>query len=116
MQVFTVEIRLVGKVVILDCVGKITLGSGTAEFRNAIRNILSMYHKQILLNFENVPYIDNSGIGELVSALTAINNSEGKLKLACLTNRVRNLLQITKLYSIFDVSETVDEALKKFGE
>jgi anti-sigma B factor antagonist len=113
----TVEVRIVGQVAILDCAGRLTLGGdGAVKFRNAIRNILSMYYKQILLNFKDVQYIDNSGIGELVSTLTAVNNAGGKLRLACLQKRVHDLLQITRLYSVFDVSETVEEALKKFGE
>ncbi len=111
----TVEVRIVGQVAILDCAGRLTIGGdGVVKFRNALRNVLSMYYKRILLNFKDVQYIDNSGIGELVSTLTAVNNARGKLKLACLPRRVRDLLKITRLYSVFDVSETEEEALEKF--
>ncbi|MBX5495724.1 MAG: STAS domain-containing protein [Bryobacteraceae bacterium] len=101
--------RQVGDVTVIDAAGRITLGEGSSTFRDTIRDLTNKGHRKILLNLGEVSYIDSSGIGELVSAFTTVTNQGGSLKLLNLTKRVRDLLQITKLYTVFEVHD--DEAL-----
>ena len=95
-------------VTILDLSGRMTLGEDTILLRETIRDLISQGYKMILLNLGDVPYIDSSGIGELVSAFTTVKKAGGELKLLNLTKKVRDVLQITKLYTVFDVY--LDEA------
>ena len=106
--------RQVDGVSIMDCSGRITLGEGSVVLRDAVRELLSKGHKKILLNLGEVSYIDSSGIGELVSAYTTVRNQGGELKLLNLTKKVHDLLQITKLYTVFDVREDEANAIKSF--
>jgi anti-sigma B factor antagonist len=100
--------RQVDGITILDLSGRITLGEGSVVLRDTIREVLGKGEKKILLNLGDVTYIDSSGIGELVSAFTAVRKEGGDLKLLNLTKKVHDLLQITKLYTVFDVKD--DEA------
>ena len=100
--------RQVGDVSVVDVAGRITLGEGSSALRDTLRELVSKNHKKILLNLGEVSYIDSSGIGELVSGFTTVTNQGGQLKLLNLTKRVKDLLQITKLYTVFDVHD--DEA------
>ena len=109
-----IETRKVGDVTVLDCSGKITLGEGTMAVRNTVREILKNGGKKIILNLGDVNYIDSSGIGELVSGFTTVANQGGTLKLLGLTHRIKDLLQITKLYTIFDVYEDEAHAVDSF--
>ena len=106
--------RQVDGVSIVDCSGRITLGEGSVVLRDAVRELISKGHKKILLNLGDVSYIDSSGIGELVSAFTTVRNQGGELKLLNLTKKVHDLLQITKLYTVFDVREDEANAIKSF--
>ncbi|MBV8672301.1 MAG: STAS domain-containing protein [Acidobacteriaceae bacterium] len=106
--------RQVDGVTILDLSGRITLGEGSVQLRDAIRDLLSKGQKLILLNLADVNYIDSSGIGELVSAYTTVRNQGGELKLLNLTKKVHDLLQITKLYTVFDVKEDEANAIASF--
>ena len=103
-----VSTRQVDGITILDLSGRITLGEGSVQLRDAVRDLLAKGSKYILVNLADVNYIDSSGIGELVSAYTTVRNQGGELKLLNLTKKVHDLLQITKLYTVFDVK--VDEA------
>jgi anti-sigma B factor antagonist len=107
--------RQVDGVTILDCSGRITLGEGSVQLRDAVRDLLAKGSKQILLNLGEVTYIDSSGIGELVSAYTTVKNQGGELKLLNLTKKVHDLLQITKLYTVFDVKEDEASAVASFA-
>jgi anti-sigma B factor antagonist len=100
--------RQVDGVTILDLSGRITLGEGSVILRDTIRELIGKGDKKILLNLGDVTYIDSSGIGELVSAFTAVRKESGELKLLNLTKKVHDLLQITKLYTVFDIKD--DEA------
>lgn len=100
-----IEIRTIGDARILDCSGQITLGEGTMVIRNTVRDIVQSGVKNIILNLANVTYIDSSGVGELVSTYTTVVNSGGQLKLLNLTKKLRELLTITKLLTVFDVSD-----------
>ncbi len=106
--------RDAGQVTVVDLSGRITLGDGSALLRTTIRGLLAEERKMILLNLADVDYIDSSGIGELVSGYTAVKNKSGDLKLLQLTKKVRDLLQITKLYTVFDVFTDESTALRSF--
>jgi anti-sigma B factor antagonist len=109
-----VSTRQVDGVTILDLSGRITLGEGSVQLRDAVRDLLAKGQKHILLNLADVNYIDSSGIGELVSAYTTVRNQGGELKLLKLTKKVHDLLQITKLYTVFDVKEDEAKAVASF--
>ena len=106
--------RQVDGVSIVDCSGCITLGEGSVTLRDTVRELLSKGRKKILLNLGEVNYIDSSGIGELVSAFTTVRNQGGELKLLNLTKKVHDLLQITKLYTVFDVKDDEAAAISSF--
>jgi anti-sigma B factor antagonist len=99
---------------VVDVSGRITLGEGCAQLRELIRDQLTRGNKRVLLNLADVTYIDSSGIGELVSAYTAVSNQGGQLKLLNLTKKVHDLLQITKLYTVFDIHEDEAKAIGSF--
>jgi anti-sigma B factor antagonist len=107
--------RQVDGVTIVDCSGRITLGEGSVILRDTVREILGKGQKKIVLNLADVNYIDSSGIGELVSAYTTTKNQGGELKLLNLTKKVHDLLQITKLYTVFDVRDDEAGAVKAFS-
>ena len=109
-----IKSRQVDGITIMDCSGRITLGEGSVQLRDAVRDLLSKGSKQILLNLGDVTYIDSSGIGELVSAYTTAKNQGGELKLLKLTKKVHDLLQITKLYTVFEVKDDEAAAVKSF--
>jgi len=110
-----IKTRQVDGVTIMDCSGRITLGEGSVQLRDAVRDLLSKGSKQILLNLGDVTYIDSSGIGELVSAFTTVRNQGGDLKLLNLNKKIHDLLQITKLYTVFDVKEDEASAVASFA-
>jgi anti-sigma B factor antagonist len=100
---------------VIDAVGRITLGEGSSTFRDTLRDLVAKGHKKLLLNLAEVSYIDSSGIGELVSGFTTVTNQGGRLKLVGLTKRVKDLLQITKLYTVFEVYDDEAEAVRSFA-
>jgi len=108
--------RQIDGVTILDFSGRITLGEGSVVLRDTIRELLGKGQKNILLNLGEVTYIDSSGIGELVSAFTTVRNQGGDLKLLNLTKKVHDLLQITKLYTVFDIKDDEVQAIKSFSK
>lgn len=114
MAELNIKERQSGDVTILDMEGKITIGEGSVALRTAIRRLLEEGKKKILLNLAGVGYIDSSGIGELVSSYTAINKEGGQLKLLKLTQKLQDLLTITKLLTVFDVYDDEAEALESF--
>jgi anti-sigma B factor antagonist len=111
----TFKIRQVGDVTIVDMSGRIVLGEGSSTLRDALRDLVTHGDKKILLNLGDVSYIDSSGVGELVAGFTTVTNRGGQLKLLNLTKRVQDLLQITKLYTVFDVHDNEAHALKSFS-
>ncbi|GAC1429994.1 MAG: STAS domain-containing protein [Terriglobales bacterium] len=110
-----ISVRQVDGVTIVDSSGRITLGEGSVTLRDTVRELLGKGQKKILLNLADVNYIDSSGIGELVSAYTTVRNQGGELKLLKLTKKVHDLLQITKLYTVFDVKDDEAAAVKSFN-
>jgi anti-sigma B factor antagonist len=110
-----ISTRQVDGITIVDCSGRITLGEGSVTLRDTVGQLLSKDQKKILLNLGDVNYIDSSGIGELVSAYTTVRKQGGDLKLLNLTKKVHDLLQITKLYTVFDVKDDEVAAVKSFS-
>ncbi len=107
--------RQAGDITILDMDGKVTIGEGSVALRTTIRRLLGEGKKKILLNLGRVGYVDSSGIGELVSSFTAVNKEEGSLKLLNLTQKIQDLLAITKLLTVFDVYDSESEAVSNFS-
>ena len=108
--------RQVDGITIVDLSGRITLGEGSVVLRDTIKDLLGKGQKKILLNLGDVSYIDSSGIGELVSGFTTVTNQGGQVKLLNLTKRVKDLLQITKLYTVFEVSNTEADAVQAMAK
>ncbi|GBC81854.1 Putative anti-sigma factor antagonist [bacterium HR10] len=111
----TITERRHNDVVILDIDGKILLGEGDVQLREAIRRLLQSGVRKILLNLANVPYMDSAGLGELVRAYTTVRREGGELKLLNLTARIQDLLTITKLISVFESFDSEEAALKSFA-
>jgi anti-sigma B factor antagonist len=110
----TINQRELEGTTILDLGGQITIALGSTQFRDAIRRLLDRQKKRVLLNFAEIQYVDSSGIGELVSAYTTLNNQGGQLKLLNLPKRIRDLLRITKLLTVFETFEDEASALRSF--
>ena len=106
--------RQVGNVTVIDVAGRITLGEGSSALRETLRDLVAKNQNKILLNLADVTYIDSSGIGELVSGYTTVTNTGGSLKLLNLNKRVKDLLQITKLYTVFEVHEDEAAAIRSY--
>jgi len=109
-----ISAREVEHVTVVDVSGRITLGEETSGLRKAVRDLIAQGKKKIVLNLSNVSYIDSSGVGELVASYTAVRNAGGELKLLNLTKKVHDLLQVTKLYTIFDIKDDEFMAVKSF--
>jgi len=114
MAELNIRERQAGDVTILDLEGRITIGDGNVSLRNAIRRLIQEGKKKILLNLAGVSYIDSSGIGELVSSYTTIGREKGQLKLLNLTQKIKELLVITKLLTVFDTYDDESAALNSF--
>lgn len=107
--------REVGGVTVVDLSGRLTLGDASAQLRGTLRELLDQGKKKIVLNLGQVNYIDSSGLGELVSGFTTVKNQGGQLKLTNLTQKVNDLLTITKLYTVFEVHNDESAAVQSFG-
>jgi anti-sigma B factor antagonist len=110
-----IEERIVNDVTILDLKGKITLGEGDEALKDKINSLVHQNRKKILLNLEDVPYIDSAGLGEIVRTYTTVSRQGGQLKLVNLTKRITDLLSITKLLTVFETFESEPEALKSYS-
>lgn len=115
MAELDVKERQAGDVTILDLRGEVRIGEGSIALRDAIRNLAAAGKKKLLLNLAGVSYIDSSGIGELIANYTTVSRQGGQLKLLKLTDRVQNLLVITKLLTVFDTYDDEAEALQSFN-
>lgn len=109
-----IDTRTVDGITVLDVHGRITIGEGSVEMRNKLRELLQAGKKDILLNLGDVSYVDSSGIGELVSCYTTVANQGGRLKLLHLTKKVQELLAITKLLTVFESYEDEKKAIASF--
>src|ERR1700681_317382 len=108
--------RLIDGVTIVHISGRIELGEGSAAVRDLVRDLLGKGRKKILLNLGDVDYIDSAGLGSLVSSFTSVRNDGGELKLVYLTKKVQDLLQMTRLYTVFDIYDDEEAALNSFDQ
>jgi anti-sigma B factor antagonist len=106
--------REVSHVSILDIDGRIVLGQEIGDLRDAVRGLVAQGKKKVLLNLAKVDYIDSSGVGELVGSFTTVRNAGGELKLLNLTQKVHDVLHVTKLYTVFDIKDDEFTAIKSF--
>ena len=114
MAELDVKERQAGDVTILDLSGEVRIGEGSISLRDSIRKLADQGKKNVLLNLRGVKYIDSTGIGELIANYTTISRQGGQLKLLNLTDKIQNLLVITKLLTVFDAYDNEAEALKSF--
>jgi len=109
-----IDNREVAHISILDIDGRIVLGEEIQQLRDAVRELIKQDKKKIILNLANVDYIDSSGVGELVGSFTTVRNAGGELKLLNLTQKVEDVLHVTKLYTVFDIKDDEFHAVKSF--
>jgi anti-sigma B factor antagonist len=109
-----IESREVGHVSILDVQGRIVLGDEIHTLRDAVRGLVAEGKKKIILNLADVDYLDSSGVGELVGSFITVRNAGGELKLLNLTQKVQDVLHVTKLYTVFDIRDDEFTAVKSF--
>ena len=109
-----IDSREVSQVTILDIRGRIVLGDEIHLLRDAVHNLIAQGKKKIILNLADVDYIDSSGVGELVGAFTTVRNAGGELKLLNLSQKVHDVLYVTKLYTVFDIRDDEFQAVKSF--
>ena len=114
MAELDVKERQAGDVTILDMSGEVRIGEGAISLRDSIRTLADQGKKKVLLNLAGVKYMDSSGVGELIANYTTVKRQGGQLKLLNLTDRIQNLLVITKLLTVFDSYDDESEALKSF--
>ena len=110
-----VTVRQIGEVSVIDAVGRLTLGAGTNAVRDTVRDLVAGGNRKLVLNLAGITHMDSAGIGELVTGFTTAVSSGGRMKLLGLTRKVRELLQITKLYSVFEVFDDEAAAVRSFG-
>ncbi len=109
-----IEKRKSGNVTILDLKGKILFGDGIEELRQSINQAIKASEKQLVLNFAEVPYLDSTGLGEVVRSYTTLKKEGGAVKIANLTNKVKDLMMVTKLITVFETFENENDAVKSF--
>lgn len=109
-----IEKRKKGDVLIIDLKGKVLIGEGIDELRNAINSTIKEKETRVLLNFAEVPYLDSTGLGEVVRSYTSIRKEGGNVKIVNLTNKVKDLLSVTKLLTVFETFEDEDKAIASF--
>jgi len=107
--------RTIDAVVILDISGKILIGDGEVQLKRKLTQLLEQGHRQMIINLGEVPYMDSSGLGAIVRCFTAVRRAGGELKLINLTQRLLDLLTITKLTTVFETYDTEEEALQSFA-
>lgn len=108
--------RQVAGVTVVDIAGRIVLGKESAALRDLVSQLMQEGHRKILFNLAEVTYIDSSGLGNLVSAYTNVRRQGGELKLLNLNKNVHDLMQMTKLYTVFDIIDGEAEAVRSFGQ
>jgi len=109
------SVRKAGDVAIVDLAGRITLGEGSGLVRSTIKDLVSAGQKNILVNLKEVSYLDSAGLGELVGSYASVTNGGGSIKLLHPQAKVHDLLQVTKLYTVFVAFDDENEALRSFA-
>jgi anti-sigma B factor antagonist len=115
MMSFKATVRRSGDVAIVDLAGRLTLGDGSGMLRSSIKDLTAQGSKKILVNLKEVSYIDSSGLGEMISSYATVTNAGGQIKLLGSQDRVRDLLTITKLYSVFEDFSNEAQAVASFN-
>lgn len=110
-----IKLREIEDVIVVDCKGEMRLGFGATDLRNIILQLIKDGKKKIILNLAETTYADSSGLSELISAFTRTSNAGGRLKLLSLTEKLTELLRITRLFSIFEVFDDENKAIKSFN-
>jgi anti-sigma B factor antagonist len=110
-----IDERAVGEVILLDLKGRMTMGEGDELLRDKVNSLILQGRKKIVFNLEGVPYIDSSGLGEIVRTYTTVSRQGGSLKLVNLTKRITDLLAITKLLTVFDTYDSEADAVRSFA-
>ena len=108
------SIKKVKEIVVIDVDGKIVLGDGDVEIKQAVDDLLQKGHKNIVLNMAKVPYLDSAGLGEIMRCFTALRRDGGNFKLVSPNQRIIDLLSITKLLNVFDIYDSESAAIKSF--
>jgi anti-sigma B factor antagonist len=110
----TISERIVGDVAVIDIKGRVTFGEGAELVRDKINSLLHQGYKKLLLNLSGVDYLDSAGLGEIVGTFATVRRQGGTLKLLGLTSRIRDLLSITKLLTVFETFDKEGEAVHSF--
>jgi anti-sigma B factor antagonist len=110
-----IEERAVGDVTVLDLSGRVTLGEGDELLKDKVNSLINQGRRKLVLNMAEVPYVDSAGLGEIVRTYTTVSRQGGSLKLLGLTKRIKDLLAITKLLTVFEHFESEQEAVKSFS-
>ncbi len=110
----TLAIREAGHIIVVDVTGRITIGDASNALHDQLHELVASGHTKIVLNLSGVIFMDSAGIGELVSGYVTVSHKQGRLKLCALTKRIRDLLQVTRLYSVLDIYEFEEDALSSF--
>jgi anti-sigma B factor antagonist len=111
----TITERLSGDVAVIDIKGRITFGEGAELLRDKINSLLHQGHKKLLLNLAGVDYVDSAGLGDIVGAFATVRRHGGTLKLLGLTSRIRDLLSITKLLTVFETFDSEGDGVRSFS-
>ena len=109
-----IEERAIGDVMVLDLKGRVTLGEGDELLKDKVNSLINQGQKKLVLNLADVPYIDSAGLGEIVQAYATMSKGGGALKLLNTTKRIKDLLAITKLLTVFECHDNEAEAVKSF--
>jgi anti-sigma B factor antagonist len=107
--------RLIGNVAVIDLSGRVVLGEGIETLRDKINSLLHQSHRNLVLNLSGVDYLDSAGLGEIVSSYATVRRHGGSIKLVGLTSRIRDLLSITKLLTVFDTFDAEQDAVRSFS-
>jgi anti-sigma B factor antagonist len=110
-----IEERAIGDVIVLDLIGRVTLGEGDQLLKDKVNSLVNQGRRRIVLNLAGVPYVDSAGLGEIVGSYTTVSRQSGSLKLLNLTKKNTDLLAITKLLTVFETFESEDEAVRSFS-
>ena len=112
---FTIKTRETDGVAILELSGRVTLGEATGKVREAVRNTVGKGHRKVILNLKGVSYMDSAGLGEVIGAYTTMKNHNGDMKLVGVAGRALDLLQVTRLTTLFEFFDEEAAAVRSFG-
>jgi anti-sigma B factor antagonist len=115
MSALHITVREVGEVTLLALKGSVTMGGGDLALRTTIKELVAKGHRKIVIDLEDVPYMDSTGLGELVAAYTSARRENAEIRLSSLTRKIHDLLGVVQLLGLFETYPSADEAVKSFG-